>query len=88
MATMATGAGSSGAGVSGSGKAKDVDALLLDLRIGKEDFDDLVNEDDIADEEEPNLLAIARVLTDKTFSKAAFEDTMRFAWSLAQKVQF
>ncbi|KAK1662226.1 hypothetical protein QYE76_050385 [Lolium multiflorum] len=85
---MATGAGRSRAGASGLGKAKDVDALLRDLRFGEEEFDDLVIEDDIAYEEEPNLMAIACVLTDKTFSTAVFEDNMRFTWILAQKVQF
>jgi hypothetical protein len=62
--------------------------LLGDLRIGDDDFDDLVIDEDISAEEEHNLLAVARVLTDKSFSAAAFEDTMNFAWSLAQKVQF
>jgi hypothetical protein len=65
-----------------------VDSLLRDLKIKDDDFDDLVIDEDVTIDEEPDLLAVARVLTDKSFSSAAFEDTMRFAWALAQKVEF
>jgi hypothetical protein len=73
---------------SSKGKTMDVAALLRDLRIGEEDFDDLIIEEEVTVDEEPELLAVARVLTDKTFSGTAFEDTMRYAWSLAKKVDF
>jgi hypothetical protein len=66
----------------------DVASLLRDLQIGEEEFDDLIIEEEVSIDEEPELLAVARVLTDKNFSAAAFEDTMRFAWGLAKKVEF
>jgi hypothetical protein len=49
-------------GAMGSEKAPDVGALLRNLRIGDDDFDNLVIDEDISAEEEHNLLAIARVL--------------------------
>ncbi|KAK1651010.1 hypothetical protein QYE76_068815 [Lolium multiflorum] len=69
-------------------KVMDVDTLLRDLRIREEEFDDLIIGEEVCIDEEPDLLAVARVLTDKSFNAAAFEDTMRFAWSLAKKAVF
>jgi hypothetical protein len=85
---MAEKGGNSKASGSGVRRALDVDSLLRDLKIKDDDFDDLVIDEDVTIDEEPDLLAVARVLTDKSFSSAAFEDTMRFAWALAQKVEF
>jgi hypothetical protein len=82
---MAAAKGSSGPRGS---KDMDVNTLLHNLQIGEEDFDDLIIDEDVTVDEEPDLLAVARVLPEKTFSAAAFEDTKRFAWSLAKKVEF
>jgi hypothetical protein len=84
---MATPGGSSQSGGKAAGKM-DVNALLRNLRINESDFDDLVIDEEVVLDEEPSLLAVARVLTDKSFSTLAFEETMRFAWSLAQGVKF
>jgi hypothetical protein len=66
----------------------DVNTLMRDPRIGEEEFDDLIIEEDVTIDEEPDLLALARILTDKPFSVVAIEDTMRFAWALAKKIEF
>ncbi|KAK1669061.1 hypothetical protein QYE76_057220 [Lolium multiflorum] len=84
---MASSGGSNPSGSKG-GKAMDVASLLRDLQIGEEEFDDLIIEEEVSIDEEPELLVVARVLTDKSFSAASFEETMRFAWGLAKKVEF
>jgi hypothetical protein len=52
---MAAAGGSSAMGAMGSEKAPDVGALLRNLRIGDDDFDYLVIDEDISAEEEHNL---------------------------------
>jgi hypothetical protein len=69
-------------------KAEDVNALLQNLMIREEDFNDLIIDEEVTIDGEPALLNVAHVLTNKTFSSLAFEDTMFYAWSLVQKVQF
>jgi hypothetical protein len=85
---MAAAGRSSQTGGSKARKVMDVNTLLRDLRIGVEEIDDLVIEEDVTIDEDPYLPAVARILTDKPFSVAAFEDTMRFAWALAKKIEF
>jgi hypothetical protein len=76
---MAAAGGSSQTGGSKARKVMEVNTLLRNLQIGEEEFDNLVIEEDVTIDEEPDLLAVLRILTDKLFSAAAFEDTMRFA---------
>jgi hypothetical protein len=85
---MAAAGGSSQTGGSKARKVMDVNTLLRDLRTGEQEFDNLVIEEDVTIDEEPDLLAATRILMDKPFSAANFEDTMRFAWALAKKTEF
>lgn len=51
--------------------------------------DDLNFEEELPDEvDEAEFMAIARVHTDTPFSRGAFYDLMRMAWSLAQGATF
>jgi hypothetical protein len=45
-----------------------MNSLLRKLWIEAEDFDDLIVDEDVTIDEEPDLLAVAQVLKDKSFS--------------------
>jgi hypothetical protein len=66
-----------------------IDDMLHWLRIGEEDFDDLVFEDlEGVPKEGVKWMALARVHTHDYFSASTFEQHMKVAWSLAKEIQF
>ena len=69
------------------GAAEDPSELLDRLRLEEDELDDLVWEEEIdSTEEGPKWLAIARVLTGKSFGQGALMADMRAAWNPAHKV--
>lgn len=66
-----------------------VDELIGKLNLQEREDDDLNFDEEFPDEvDEAEFMAIARVHTDKPFSRDAFYDSMRLAWSLAQGATF
>ena len=67
----------------------DLECYFDQLDLNKEDFDDVVIEEDNPElEERARWLALARVHTSKGFRPTAFYKEMRAAWNPAQKVRF
>ena len=61
--------------------------LLERLHLEDDELDNLVWEDEVEDpEEKPKWLALARVLTEKSFSQGALIGDMRGAWNPAREV--
>lgn len=66
-----------------------VDEMIGKLNLQDKEDDDLNFEEEFPDEvEEAEFMALATVHMDKPFSRGAFYDSMRMAWSLAQGVTF
>ncbi|KAE8800916.1 hypothetical protein D1007_23414 [Hordeum vulgare] len=66
---------------------EDLGVLLERLHLEEDERDDLVWEDEAEDpDEKPKWLALARVLTNKSFEQGALIDDMKAAWNLARDV--
>ena len=74
-------------GASSSG-ISDVEQMMKELGLKKEDLDDVVFDEQPAPPEGARWVALARVNTSKTYSQTWFFRNMRSAWDLAQEVQF
>lgn len=63
--------------------------MIGKLNLQEREDDDLIFEEEFPDEiEEAEFMALATVHTNKPFSRGAFYDSMRLAWSPAQGVTF
>ncbi|KAI5001826.1 hypothetical protein ZWY2020_026476 [Hordeum vulgare] len=70
-------------------KSTGVDDLIGKLNLQDREEDDLNFDEEFPDEiGEVEFMAIAKVYTDKPFSRGAFYESMRMAWSLAQGATF
>ena len=70
-------------------KAMGVDDLIGKLNLQEREEDDLNFDEEFPDESgEAEFMVIAKVHTDKPFSRGAFYESMRVAWSLAQGATF
>ncbi|KAE8780844.1 hypothetical protein D1007_45989 [Hordeum vulgare] len=70
-------------------KSMGVDDLIGKLNLQEREEDDLNFDEEFPDEVgEAEFMAIAKVHTDKPFSRGAFYENMCMAWSLAQGVSF
>ena len=74
-------------GSSRSGRGEDPSALLERLHLEENELDDMIWEEEVDNStEKPKWLAIARVLTMKSFSQGALIADMKAAWTPAQQV--
>ncbi|XP_073363571.1 uncharacterized protein [Aegilops tauschii subsp. strangulata] len=72
-----------------AGRPTGVDELLGKLNLQEWEEDDPNFEEEILDEADgAEFMVIARVHTDRPFSRGAFYDQMRIAWTLAQGATF
>ncbi|KAE8820802.1 hypothetical protein D1007_01112 [Hordeum vulgare] len=70
-------------------KSMGVDDLIGKLNLQEREEDDLNFDEEFPDETgEAEFMAIAKVHTDKPFSRGAFYESMRMAWSLARGATF
>ena len=74
-------------GASSSG-ISDVEQMMKELGLKKEDLDDVVFDEQPAPPEGPRWVALARVNTSKTYSQTWFYRKMRSAWDIAQEARF
>ncbi|KAI5008659.1 hypothetical protein ZWY2020_009707 [Hordeum vulgare] len=75
-------------GSSGSGSAtSNLEAMMEELGLQKEDLNDVVVADDELPEEETRWMAAARVHIDRPYSQYWFYMNMRVAWNLVQEVK-
>ncbi|KAE8799792.1 hypothetical protein D1007_24891 [Hordeum vulgare] len=72
-----------------AGNSEGMDDLIGKLNLNEREEDDLNFDEEFPDEgDAAEFMAIARVHTNKPFSRGAFYENMRMAWSLAQGVTF
>ncbi|KAE8796676.1 hypothetical protein D1007_28304 [Hordeum vulgare] len=72
-----------------AGGSEVMDDLIGKLNLNEREEDDLNFDEEFPDEGyAAEFMAIARVHTNKPFSRGAFYENMRMAWSLAQGVTF
>ncbi|KAE8777663.1 hypothetical protein D1007_49637 [Hordeum vulgare] len=86
---VASGSKSSANSVTREDNSRGVEDLTGKLNLQEREEDDLNFNEEFPDEGgEAEFMAIARVHTDKPFSRGAFYESMRMAWSLARGVTF
>lgn len=89
MAGSVSGSQSTTHSATAAGGLAGVDELIGKLNLQEREEDDLNFDEEFPDEvDEAEFMAIARVHTNKPFSRGAFYDSMRLAWSLAQGATF
>lgn len=72
-----------------STQSSDLDDKLRRLNLREEEEEDAVLEENLDElEKDAELMALARVHTERKFSHGAFYGTMRSAWNSAQSVEF
>lgn len=71
---------------SGSGSATELETMMEELGLNKDNIQEVVVEDDDLPKEAVRWMAIARVHMNKTYSQYWFYRNMRVAWDLAWEV--
>ena len=70
-----------------SSGSSELEAMMAELGLQEDDLQDVIVEEDEPSEEATRWMVIARVHTDKPYSKYWFYQNMRVAWDLAQEVR-